>query len=130
MVFRYTLNMNLIKPALGLALGLALFAAEPVVTQARKQIAEKKYDEAITALEAANKANPKSAEVKSTLVDALLAKADSIMSDDSAPPRTKYPTALRTYRQVLTVDKDNKKAQSNITTIEGIYKSMGRPIPQ
>lgn len=129
-MFRYTLNMNLIKPALGLALGLALFAAEPVVTQARKQIAEKKYDEAITALEAANKANPKSAEVKSTLVDALLAKADSIMSDDSAPPRTKYPTALRTYRQVLTVDKDNKKAQSNITTIEGIYKSMGRPIPQ
>jgi hypothetical protein len=122
--------MKLITPALVLAISAALFAAEPVVVQAKKQIAEKKYDEAITALEAANKANPKSAEVRSTLVDALLAKADSIMSDDSAPPRTKYPTALRTYRQVLTVDKDNKKAQSNIATIEGIYKSMGRPVPQ
>jgi hypothetical protein len=130
MVFRYTLTMNLFRPALVLAMGVALSAAEPVVIQARKQIAEKKYDEAITALEAASKANPKSVEVKSTLVDALLAKADSIMFDDSAPPRTKYPTALRTYRQVLTVDKDNKKAQSNIATIEGIYKSMGRPIPQ
>jgi tetratricopeptide (TPR) repeat protein len=108
----------------------ALFAAEPVVTQAKKQIAEKKYDEAITALQAANKANPKSVEVKNILVEALLAKADSVMYDESAPPRTKYPTALRTYRQVLTVDKDNKKAQDNVNTIENIYKSMGRPIPQ
>ncbi|MDQ1470076.1 MAG: mxaK protein [Bryobacterales bacterium] len=126
--------MNLIRPARALALAgaitVALFAAEPVVTQAKKQIADKKYDEAITSLEAASKANPKSVEVKNTLVEALLAKADSVMADDAAPPRTKYPTALRTYRQVLTVDKDNKKAQTNIATIEGIYKSMGRPIPQ
>lgn len=122
--------MTFTRPALLLAVAAALIAAEPVVTQAKKQIADKKYDEAITALEAAGKSNPKSAEIKATLVDALLAKADSVMYDDAAPPRTKYPTALRTYRQVLTVDKDNKKAQSNIATIEGIYKSMGRPIPQ
>lgn len=127
--------MTLLRPARALAftvslLTVSLFAAEAVVTQAKKQIAEKKYDEAITALEAAGKSNPKSAEIKSTLVEALLAKADSIMGDNAAPPRTKYPTALRTYRQVLTVDKDNKKAQENIATIEGIYKSMGRPIPQ
>jgi tetratricopeptide (TPR) repeat protein len=126
--------MNLIRPAHSLALAgaltAALFAAEPVVTQAKKQIADKKYDEAITSLEAASKANPKSVEIKNTLVEALLAKADSVMADDAAPPRTKYPTALRAYRQVLTVDKDNKKAQTNIATIEGIYKSMGRPIPQ
>lgn len=123
--------MNLTRPALVLALAGALFAAEPaVVTQAKKQIAEKQYDAAITSLEAASKGNPKSAEIKATLADALLAKADSIMYDNSLPPRTKYPEALRTYRKVLTWDKDNKKAQSNIATIEGIYKSMGRPIPQ
>jgi hypothetical protein len=127
---RYNLNMNFTRPALILAFAASLFAAEPVVTKAKQQIAEKKYDDAITALEAATKANPKSTEIKNTLVDALLAKADSIMYDASAPPRMKYPTALRTYRQVLTVDKNNQKAQSNIATIEGIYKSMGRPIPQ
>jgi tetratricopeptide (TPR) repeat protein len=123
--------MNFIRPALLLALAVSAFAADPaVVTQAKKQIAEKKYDAAITSLEAANKTSPKSAEIKATLVDALLAKADSIMYDDALPPRSKYPDALRTYRKVLTWDKDNKKAQSNIATIEGIYKSMGRPIPQ
>jgi tetratricopeptide (TPR) repeat protein len=123
--------MNFTRPALFFALAVSVFAADPaVVTQAKKQIAEKKYDAAITSLEAASKASPKSAEIKAALADALLAKADSIMYDDALPPRTKYPDALRTYRQVLTVDKENKKAQSNIATIEGIYKSMGRPIPQ
>lgn len=122
--------MNYTKAALLFAVAASLFAAEPVVTKAKQQIAEKKYDEAISSLEAANKANPKSVEVKNTLVEALLAKADAVMYDDSAPPRTKYPTALRTYRQVLTIDKDNKKAKSNVDTIEAIYKSMGRPIPQ
>ena len=123
--------MNFTRTALLVALAVSAFAADPaVVTQAKKQIAEKKSDAAITALEAAAKTSPKSAEIKATLADALLAKADSIMFDDSLPPRTKYPDALRTYRKVLTVDKDNKKAQSNISTIEGIYRSMGRPVPE
>ena len=123
--------MNFTRTALLFALAVSVIAAEPaVVTQAKKQIAEKKYDAAIASLETATKTNPKSAEIKATLVDALLAKGDSIMYDDALPPRTKYPDALRTYRQVLTWDKENKKAQSNIATIEGIYKSMGRPIPQ
>ncbi len=123
--------MSFKKSALLLAFAGALLAADPaVVTTAKKQIAEKKYDEAITALTAAQKTNPKSVEIKNTLADALLAKGDSIMYNDALPPRSKYPDALRTYRQVLTVDKANKKAQDNIAMIEGIYKSMGRPVPQ
>ena len=51
------------------------------------------------------------------------------MYNEELPPRMKYPSALKAYRQVLTVDKANKKAQTNIATIEGIYKSMGRPVP-
>ena len=113
-----------------LALATALIAADAAVQQAKKQIAEKKYDDAITALETAYKKNPKSTEIKQTLADAYLAKGDSLMNDEQMPPRMKYPGALRAYRQVLTYDKDNKKAQSQIATIEGIYKSMGRPIPQ
>jgi hypothetical protein len=46
------------------------------------------------------------------------------------PPFRKYPGALRQFRQVLTYDANNKKAKDNIALIEGIYKSMGREVPQ
>jgi len=106
-----------------------MFAADATVDAARKKIADKKYDEAIAQLETANKTKP-SAELKKALVDANMAKADFFMADPNAAPRVKYPTALRAYREVLKYDKTNKKAQENINTIEGIYKSMGRPVPQ
>ena len=121
--------MTLRNWVLGITLSTALFAANPVVDQARKKIAEKKYDEAITQLEGAYKAKP-SPDVKKALADAYLAKADALMADESAPPRIKYPGALRSYREVLKYDPANAKAKQNIATIEGIYKSMGRPIPQ
>jgi tetratricopeptide (TPR) repeat protein len=113
-----------------LTLAGTLFAADPAVDKARKDIADKKYDEAITALETAQKKSPKSAEVTKALADAYLAKGDSLMANEQMPPRMKYPSALKAYRQVLVYDKANKKAQSQIATIEGIYKSMGRPVPQ
>ena len=113
-----------------LMIATALLAADPAVDQARKHVAAKKYDEAIAVLEPAQKKNPKSAEVTKALVDTYLAKGDSLMYNDELPPRMKYPPALKAYRQVLVYDKANKKALSNIATIEGIYKSMGRPVPQ
>jgi tetratricopeptide (TPR) repeat protein len=116
--------------AIALVFAMALTAADPAVEKAKKDVAAKNYDAAITALEAAHKKNPKSAEVKTALADALLAKGDSFMYNESMPPRVKYPSALRAYRQVLQYDKANKKAQQNIATIEGIYKSMGRPVPE
>jgi tetratricopeptide (TPR) repeat protein len=114
---------------MALAFACALFAADPAVEQAKKKITDKKYDEAITQLEGAYKAK-QSPEVKKALADANMAKGDAFMNDESVPPRVKYPTALRAYREVLKYEKDNKKAQSQIATIEGIYKSMGRPVPQ
>ncbi len=106
-----------------------LFAADSVIDQAHKKTAEKKYDEAIALLEADYKAKPRP-DVQKALAETNLAKADSFMNDDAAPPRVRYTTALRSYREVLKYDKQNRKAQENIATIEGIYKSMGRPIPQ
>jgi hypothetical protein len=106
-----------------------MLAADSAVVQARKKIADKKYDEAITQLETAYKGKPQP-DVKKALGEAYLAKADSMMSDESLSPRTKYPGALRAYREVLKYDKENKKAQQGIATIEGVYKSMNRPIPQ
>ena len=120
-MFRYSI-------VLVIALTGALMAAD-AVAEARKKVADKKYDEAIAQLEAEHKTKPR-AEVKKALAETYLAKADSFMYNDALPPRTKYPTALRAYREVLKYDKDNKKAQQGIATIEGIYKSMGRPVPQ
>ena len=112
-----------------ITLATALLAADSVVVAARKLIAAKKYDDAIAQLEPAYKSKP-TPEVQKALADANLGKADALMADDAAPPRVKYPGALKAYREVLKYDKNNQPAQQAIATIEGIYKSMGRPIPQ
>ncbi len=114
---------------LSLAFAVVVFGANPVVDQARKNIAARNYDAAITPLEAAYKAKP-DADVKKALADANLGKGDSFMYNDALAPRMKYPSALRAYREVLKYDKENQKAQQGIATIEGIYKQMGRPVPQ
>lgn len=106
-----------------------LWAASDV-QEARKLIADKKYTEAIAALEKAQKAQPKSAEVQKGFADAYVGQGDTLMNDAALPPRMKYPQALKSYRKALEYDKTNKQALTQIKTIEDIYKSMGRPIPQ
>ncbi len=114
-----------------LALGATLaFGANKAVDHAKGLMKDKKFEEAVAVLEPAAKAAPKDAVVKSALVEALLGNADANMYNDKLPPFKKYPAALKGYRRVLEFDKANQKAKDNITMIEGIYKSMGRPVPQ
>ena len=113
-----------------LCLAASLFAADAVVDQAKKQIAGKKFDEAIATLEPALKAKPKSVEVQKALSEAYTGKADVTMNDAALAPRQKYPDALRGFRKAVDLDKDNKKAKAGVDMIEGIYKQMGRPVPQ
>ena len=114
------------------ALAASLLALEPkVVTEAKAMTKAGKHPEAVAALEGALKTSPKDAvAIKTALVEANMALADFNMFNEQLPPFRKYPAALRAYRQVLTYDKANKKAATNIKTIEDIYKSMGRPVPQ
>lgn len=114
---------------LGAFLAGSLLAADSAVTAAQKLVADKKYDEAISQLETANKAKS-TPELKKALAGAYLAKGDSFMYNDALPPRQKYAPALLAYREVLKYDPANKKAKENVEMIEGIYKSMGRPIPK
>ena len=51
------------------------------------------------------------------------------MTDNNAAPRLKYRAALGDFRRALNLDPANAKAKQNVALIEGIYKSMGRPIP-
>ena len=114
------------------ALAASLLALEPkVVTEAKAMTKAGQHPEAVAALEGALKTSPKDAvAIKTALVEANMALADFNMFNEQLPPFRKYPAALRAYRQVLTYDKANKKAATNIKTIEDIYKSMGRPVPQ
>ena len=114
------------------ALAGSLLALEPkVVTEAKVMTKAGKHPEAVAALEGALKTSPKdTVAIKAALADANMALGDFNMFNEQMPPFRKYPAALRAYRQELTYDKANKKAATNIKTIEDIYKSMGRPVPQ
>ena len=107
-----------------LALSLAFAGA---VEDAQKLVKDGKFDDAIALLE---KGDVKQPAIAKALVAANMAKGDFYMATDQLPPRAKYTNALQAYRKVLVHDKTNKKAADNIKTIEDIYKSMGRPVPQ
>lgn len=113
-------------------LATSLMAFQPaVVTSARAMTKAGKHTEAIAALEGALKTSPKDATaIKAALAESYLAFGDFNMFNEQMPPFRKYPAALRSYRKVLEFDKTNRKASANIATIEGIYKSMNRPVPQ
>ena len=87
-------------------------------------------DEQITALEAAYEKSPANEAAKIALVGALVARADYYMYAPELAPREKYPKALALYRKAAKLDPSNATAKSGIETIEGIYKSMGRPVPE
>jgi len=40
------------------------------------------------------------------------------------------PKSLRHFRRVLEIDPDNRQARTNIDQIEGIYRQMGRDVPE
>ena len=113
-----------------LMLAGALFAADAVTDAAKKKSADGKYEEAIADLDAAYKKNPKSAELKKALTDTHFAQGNSLMNNAQMPPFRKYPGALKSFRKTLTFDPNHEQAKANIKTIEDIYKSMGRPVPQ
>lgn len=43
--------------------------------------------------------------------------------------KVKYRDALRLYREVLKVDPKNREAKNNSEMIVGIYKQLGKPVP-
>ena len=117
--------------ALSLLITIGLVAQPKAVSDAKAKAKAGEFDAAVTTLEAALKTSPKDgAALKTALAETHFAQGDFFMNNEKMPPFRKYPAALRSFRKVLEYDKTHKKAQANIATIEGIYKSMGRPVPQ
>ena len=87
---------------------------------------EKAYKAAKSALEK----TPKSPKAKKDFTTIGAAYGHESMVSNALPPRTKYPQALKIYREVLKVDPNEKTAKSESELIISIYKQMGRPIPK
>lgn len=66
---------------------------------------------------------------KKALAAAYADRGYAKMTDEAAGPRVKYRAALADFRLALVADPMNAKAKEYKTTIEDIYKSMGRPVP-
>ncbi|MBI5282735.1 MAG: hypothetical protein HY858_13705 [Candidatus Solibacter usitatus] len=107
-----------------------LLAANPKLTEAQAKVKAGKFEEALAILAPLHKTNVRDAGVNRALAEAHLKYGDSFMFNESLPPRQKYGPALKQYREVLSYDAKNKDAQDKIQLIEGIYKQMGKPVPQ
>jgi len=67
---------------------------------------------------------------RSKLVQAYISFGDYMQYESPVSPRQgKYHRSLLEYRNALELDSQNRKVQAEITQIEDIYRSMGRPIP-
>lgn len=98
--------------------------ARDISTAALVKIDEdiQKYSDAVDA------AKSKGDKVK--LLQAYVAFGDYMQYESSVSPREgKYHRALIEYRNAMELDPGNQKIVSEITQIEDIYRSMGRPIP-
>jgi len=105
--------------------------ADPAkIDEASKLIAGKDFDKGIPMIDDMAKSSPSDEAVKKAQISAHMQYANYFMYESSLPPKEKYPSALKQYRFVATIDPTNAEAKQNISLIEGIYSQMGRPIPQ
>lgn len=98
-----------------------------------REAAEKELKEAERAYLAARKGyeqGKKTPESKKRMARAHYEYGYTVMNSPVLQPFVKYPRALRSYRAALKLDPTIKEAQDGIDLIEGIYESLGRPVPQ
>jgi tetratricopeptide (TPR) repeat protein len=100
------------------------------LAEANQLITNGQYEQGITVLDALAKDSPSDEALKRSRIDAHMKYANYLMYDSPLPPKQKYPEALQNYRAVVVLDPSNQEAKGNVDLIEGIYRSMGRPIPQ
>lgn len=105
-------------------------AAAPAASEAaseRALVDTKELDARIKAAAGKAKASGASAADKRAAAEAYLARGNVYWSGGQ-PKLYKY--ALADFRQVLKYDPDNAEAKEKIDTIVGIYRGMGRPVPE
>lgn len=116
-----------------IALTLVLSAGAYAQTHAdldKKELAMiKGLEDKNTAARKAFFKSPKDPKLKKAYVAATWKHAEAVLVSPALGPKDKYPRSLKLYREILKVEPSNKLAKERISLIEGIYKSMGRPVP-
>jgi len=80
-------------------------------------------------LQAQYKKKP-NAKLKQQTAEAEYQYGHALMMDPALSPRLKYRQSLAALRQSLKLNPNHKQAKADKDMIEGIYRQMGRPIPQ
>lgn len=129
--------MRTISLTCALVLSLMMGVAASASAQAKLSDMDKKelamlagLEKKHVAAEAAFKKKPADAKLKKTHLDAARKLADAVLVSPALAPKDKYPKSLRLYRGIVKVEPKNAHAKKQIDLIEGIYRSMGRPIPK
>lgn len=129
--------MRTISLTCALVFGLLLGASGTAPAQAKLSDLDKKelamladLEKKHVAAETAYKKAPSDEKLKKAHLDAAKKLADAVLVSPALAPKDKYPKSLRVYRGMLKVDPKNAHAKKQIELIEGIYRSMGRPIPK
>ena len=107
--------------------GAAAPAAAAGADADRALVDTKELDARIKAAAGKAKASDASAADKKAAADAYLARGNVYWN--GGQPRL-YKYALADFRSVLKYDPANAEAKEKIDTIVGIYKGMGKPVPE
>lgn len=97
-------------------------------TRITQHLDQNEYEEALSLL---NEADEDTAEVRRLKIRTHLAYATYLTHEaDHMDMSERMSNALRHFRRVLELDEHNNRARKNIELIEGIYRQMGRDIPE
>ncbi|MEX0680146.1 MAG: hypothetical protein WD097_02100 [Balneolales bacterium] len=127
------MNMKLLRFSAPLLMSVLLFSCsdtEPESYEANinRLLDENQYEEAINTL---RKSDQDSLITHRLKVQAHLAYGHYLTHEaDHLAMSDRMASALRHFRRVLELDDDNTQAQEHIDLIEGIYRQMGRDIPE
>jgi tetratricopeptide (TPR) repeat protein len=88
------------------------------------------YQEGLDELSSVAKISPNDPALKVSLIAAHMKYGHFFMFNDTLPPKVKYPSALKQYREVLKLDPNIQEAKDNAQQIIDIYKMMGREVPE
>lgn len=90
-----------------------------------------KHETAYQKAKRAYEADPKRpADKRKALVEAAVQFGATTMVSPVLTSQVKYPKALRLFREALKLDPKHARATEYRDLIEGIYRSMGKPIPK
>ena len=104
--------------------------AQATITEAQEKAQITKLSKKMNASKAAFEKDKKNNKLKASYIKDAMAVADMTLEALYLSPKQKYPASLRLYRAVLKLDSKHKAANEKKNLIEGIYKSMGRPVPK